>query len=303
MKIWRLFMLAFAACLLAAPLAQKAYAQGWALSQYTPYGGQHQLYFSHEGMRINQKKMGITIVAKAPDWKLTMYNDRAKTYYQTTYEDWKQRSAKGQGFVSSFQRQHKFRNVAPRKGTTSSIAGMACTQYFLGPQGQPGSIICWLSNDISVPPQLTNILMSEFGLPNMNGVPLKVERVDDHGKKVTDLNTEASQMQHLTASNFTYPPNYKRVQEDIEVLVPDDTSQTAADLLNDLSTDPSTQKELNQLIQSSKTKSAATARPAATAPAYARTAATAPAAQRPAAGRSSGSGDINSLIDSFLKGK
>lgn len=309
MKHWRLFSLAITGWASMFSLCPSAHANGWALTQYTPYGGQHYLYFSHEGMRLAQKKMGITIVAKAPDWKLTMFNDHSKTYFQTTYQDWKQRSAKGQSFVSSFQRTHKFRNINPVKGAAGNIAGMAATQYFVGPKNAhewqskptPGWMLCWLSNDITVPQQMTDILTSQFGLPTMHGVPLKVERIDDHGRMVTDLNTEASQVQNLTASNFTYPANYKRVQEDIEVLVPDDTSQTAADLLNDLSSDPTTQKQLNQLINSSW--STANRAPATT---YSRTpvgvSAARPALPKTSASKQS-SGDLNSLIDSFLKGK
>lgn len=299
MRFGRLISMTFAAFILLPALNQSARAQGWALTQFTPYGGQHFLYFSHDGMRLAQKKMGITIVAKSPDWKLTMYNDKAKTFYQTTYEELKQRSAKGQGLMSSFQRTNKLRGVAPRKGTTGNIAGMTATEYFLGPQGQPGSMICWVSTDITVPPQLTTILTSQFNLPQLKGVPLRVERVDDHGRKVTDLNTQASQLQNLAASNFTYPPNYRRVQEDIEVLVPDDTSQTAADLLNDLSADPTTQKQLNQLLNTNSSKGASPrpATGAASRPAY-----SPPPAARPAQKSGSG-GDINSLIDSFLKGK
>ncbi len=290
------FLLTLLLSALAPAAAQAATAQGWLLNQYTPYSGQHQLFFSSDGLRIATRKMGITVVSKAPDWTITMFNDRSKTFYQTSYQDWTRRHKR--------PGHSKFGNKPPRKGTTSNIAGLSATQYIQGTQGQPGSIVYWLSNDITVPKQLSSIITSQFNLPSVTGMPLRVDQVDDHGRPVTALNTESAHTQHLTAANFRYPSAYKRVQDDMEVLVPNESSQSTQDLLNELSNDPASQKELKELLNTG-TKSAPKGKTyQASAPTHAKPAAKPAANPYHSPGQKSPSAnEINSLIDSFLKSK
>lgn len=300
MRQWRLLILGIGVLTAAICTCLSARAEGWVLSQYTPYGGPHTLSFSSQGMRLEQKKMGITIVAKAPDWTITMFNDRARTYFQVPYHEFVSRKG---GARSGFG----YDNSPPQRVQTGTVGGLNATLYRTGKAGKSRSISYWLSNDISVPHQLTDIIGKQFHWPITVGVPLKVEKIDELSRAVTELNTESGRLDNLTIASFTYPKTYKRVSSDVEVLVPPESSQTTADLLNEFSSDPATKKELDQLLKSSGSKSGAyggstypAARPAA-GPGYAQRPASTPPASRTV--QSKKSSDIDALIDSFLKTK
>ncbi len=299
MKLWRWLSAVLAAPVATLTLSAGARAEGWVLQQYTPYGGEHILYVSSQGFKFLHKKMGVASVSKAPDWKLTIYNDKARTYFQTNYDQWRQRSARGQGLASLHQ-MRKYHHMPPHKVGSETVAGIATTKYCAGAPGQPGSLTYWLSNNMSVPEQMNLFLSSELGLPSLPGLPLRVDQVDDRGRRIRALDTLSAQLSNLPASTFTYPTGYKRVSEDIEVLVPEETKQTAAELLNDLTSDPTTQTQLNQYLNS---RGAGAARAAPARQDYRQPAAAPSGYPRQAGSNPAKTQDIDKLIDSFLKSK
>lgn len=225
------------------PAASKGVSvKGWELLQDNPHTGEWHVFLSNFGMAAVNKKMGCTLVAKAPDWNIVMYNDKTKVYFLSPLSEWK-------GAQSSLKSSAKTRQAysratssliekPPKKLKDEMILGHKTTLYLTDNLVTTGlkKVEFSITPDIQVPMQLQQIFAKIYGvgLTKLKGLPLKVSYIDENGKRSPVFDTRRIQPQMIPMEHFSYPADYKRVDSEIAVLMDEKGREAMASIMDDL---------------------------------------------------------------------
>jgi len=204
--------------------------QGWVLTQRSEVIGDQYVYVAPSGVKIVNPKIGYNIILCAPDWNVCMFNDKTKTYYSVSYGQWMSEIRKQMG-----NRSNELRSGTWRKSAGTTVCGLRASTYTMQAAGARHlrNATCWVSDDIVVPRQITEMLAQSYGLPDNKAYPLKLNTVTNQGKLVVQLDTYNSQPCAIPSTYFYLPQGYTRVNSKEEVMVDDDTKQILRDLAND----------------------------------------------------------------------
>jgi len=214
-----------------------AYAddKGWVLTQRSANLGDQYVYISATGLKLVSPKQGVNIVTSAPDWNVAMYNDKTRMYYSTSFSHWMQELDHKMAGRGQDMSQRKW-----TKAGSQQVAGLNATQYVMN--GSGGQLTksanirhadCWISTDIAVPTQISQMLAKVYGLPDTRTFPLKVSYVSSTGTLSPMLDTYRTQACPIPSHYFGLPQGYRRAESEAEVMIDDETKQ----ILNDLASD------------------------------------------------------------------
>jgi hypothetical protein len=216
---------------------------GWVLTQKSAQFGDQYLYVTKNGLKCYNPRAGFAFVSHAPDWNVIFYNEKTRVYYQTTMDKWKA-EMRSRGFGTDMQD----RNWT--KGGSSNICGLHAVEHKmtvsntlrLGKRAttQISGATYWTCEDISVPPQLSSLLSTVYGLPTTQYIPLRVLAVEQ-GKNKQLLDTYRSQQSAIPVSYFSCPSGLTPVKSDAEVMMNDEQKQILNDMARDLD-DPKSSK-------------------------------------------------------------
>lgn len=262
--------------------------KGWVLTQKSATLGDQYLYISPNGLKCVNPKAGFAMVSAAPDWNIVMFNDKTRCYFATTLDSYKRTLAQ-RGLTSDLA------NRQWARGQTNNIGGMRATQFVMrggagitrmGANGKAhrssvSAADYWVSDEITVPPRLGDLLASAYGLPTTQYVPLRLEYTDAKGPKRM-LETYRMQATAIPQTYFQCPGGYKLVQSDAEVMMNDEQKQ----MIDDMS------REMGGGLESPTPTSQPQYSPQPTA---------APAAQRQPAAAGGGTDALSKLLDAYKK--
>jgi hypothetical protein len=185
---------------------------------------------------------GCNLIMKAPEWKVSYFNDRAKVIYQTDAQHFQGRSSLA--FSDVFGARFLGVVPVPGKAAASTVAGLnvrvlrmtsATPKAPKGPR-PPGAERIYVrqatyygTDDLSLPPSVSLVLQRYYKIPSVAGFPVKVSIVNDAGHDKKELNTESCTRSPMPPSTFDIPSGYKRVNSEPAVVANDQK-----DLLNDM---------------------------------------------------------------------
>lgn len=233
--------------------------KGWELLQDNPHTGEWHVFLSNAGMAAVNKKMGCTLVAKAPDWNIVMYNEKTKVYFLSPLNEWKgaQNSLKS----SAKTRQAYSRATTsliekpPKKLKDEVILGHKTSLYLTDNLVTTGlkKVEFSITPDIQVPVQLQQIFAKIYGvgLTKLKGLPLKVSYIDENGKRSPVFDTRHIKEQMIPMQHFTYPKDFKRVDSEIAVLMDEKGREAMASIMDDLGEGEG--EDLDSLLDEKKT--------------------------------------------------
>lgn len=213
--------------------------KGWVLTQKSTTLGDQYIYISPSGLKCVNPKAGFALVTKAPDWNIVLFNDKTRVYFQTTLDKWRQ-DLQSRGMTSPLAGRQWSR------AGNANIAGMKATQYVMrgggaiarGKSKKPPVNIqaadYYVSEEISVPSKLTDLLTTAYGLPPTANVPLRLNCQESGKPQKTLLDTYRSQQAPIPISYFTCPGGYKAVKSDAEVMMTDEQRQMIEDMTKDM---------------------------------------------------------------------
>lgn len=231
---FRLAAFAIVALVSAAPA--RADDSGWVLTQRSANFGDQYVYVSPQGLKLVSPKQQVNIVTCAPSWNVCFYNDRTHSFYATTFQQWMAELDHKLAGRGSDMSERKW-----NKSSDSNIAGVKATEYvmnggYLTPSTKKSSIRhanCWISEQITIPPQVSQMLAKVYGLPDTRTFPLKVSYVNTSGALNNMLDTYRAQACPIPTSYFGVPSNYKRCASEAEVMMDDETKQIFNDMMSD----------------------------------------------------------------------
>lgn len=216
--------------------------QGWVLTQKSATFGDQYVYISSNGLKCYNPRAGFALVTHAPEWDITLYNEKTHVYYSTTMDKWR-------GELQSRMLSRDIQNAKWSKASGGNISGLRATQYVMSggnslhmPHTKNhhshsiSDATYWVSEDITVPPALSSLLATAYGVPATQNVPLRLTCTDGGAKK-TLLETYRTQQAPIPVSYFVCPGGYSLVKSDAEVMMNDEQKQIFNDMAKDLGPD------------------------------------------------------------------
>ncbi|MBX9878627.1 MAG: hypothetical protein K2Y22_09230 [Candidatus Obscuribacterales bacterium] len=237
--------------------------KGWILHQTSPFAGEQIAYISRDGVKSVNPTMHITCIVRADNPKIIYFNDQTKVYSEQTIDEWKANLAKRKAGIDGIA---KVMGDPPQKTLKKTgeleIAGIKATQYTeeggTPPPAKPGGLglqptakqdsELYFANDISVPEAFHLVSHKSMSLPENKGVLLRMVVTTGDGEKVTALDTTSFERQDLPPDTFAAPTGYKRVKNDMEVLMGEGAGQAMESLFNEFAK-PETQKGTKDLFK------------------------------------------------------
>lgn len=238
MKRWNSLLVAgLILGMLSNPLAARADEQGHGMILNSPHAGMLYLYVTPNGIALVFPKTGAKIVLHSPDWKVVMYNDKSKVYYIESMEEVTNLDTRSARRGRAQLARHASANSI-RKGKTAPIANMNATQYLIHTMSDSGPKLAetWITQDFTPPKQLIDLLGKLFRIETANfpkGMPLRVKLSDDAGKRDLIFDTLKCETQMIKSASFSYPAGYKRVDNEIAVLVDEKSRKKMESILED----------------------------------------------------------------------
>jgi hypothetical protein len=230
--------------------------QGYVLTQKSTKMGDQYLYLSSEGIKITNPRAGFNLVARAPNWDITLYNDKTRCFYQTTAERYRQE-------LAGRSPDGELKNSTWSKMGDTYINGLKATEYRMGSKTvrsktKAGGVVSktingaqyWVASEITIPAKLTELLAAAYGLPSQTSacVPLRLKYSESTGDHLI-LDTYRVDKAPIPVAYFDKPAGYKPVTSDAEVMMNDEQKQIMSDMARDLGSDPQGAQLKNKIDQ------------------------------------------------------
>ncbi len=205
----------------------------WLLLQKSKLVGDQKVYVSPLGLRIENKNMGFTAVARPGDSGVVMFNVKDKTYCTETFADWRGYFV---GRVAAFSDQDlNYNDVDWKKtGASQKLAGLTALQYKMmhgqtAPTAHSGTIKkappkrqaeYWVTEDLKISQKLSDVLCRLYGLPQgIKGIPLRGMYRDGHRSPNVGLDTVDSTQTSVSATFFAPPGGFKHVKNSFDIIM------------------------------------------------------------------------------------
>jgi hypothetical protein len=191
----------------------------WVMEQHSEESGDHLTYLSAKGLKSVNNSKHLTTVLMAPTWRMVLFSDSHKTYYETTYATWKSNVAQRMSFVFGEdipKYEWKLQSTTEQKDGHKALLYTVIHDAYSGKnfmgQAHVRKRVYWLANDIAVDPMVANTLARILGFPELDKIPLAYAGVYQE-RYLTALKT-LSIHEIKNTSQIKYPDlkGYKRLK-------------------------------------------------------------------------------------------
>jgi hypothetical protein len=212
--------------------------------------GDTDLIISMIGMRMQNKgRMGFTLVAGAPDWRVTVFRDDDKTYYAETLEQFESSGLYSDMISNRYDRQ--WQSTAP----TTKFRFFLWTARRTSGRGR---LLEYLPLTGICAPQIERIMYAAFKTPTNGGVTLLCSKtvsgkdwlsgLSQEGDKRVLLSTSAAKAVTVSKTIFRAPTCYKAVKA-IQQVMSSTESRHGAEDMDDLFEMGADARKKNKLIR------------------------------------------------------
>jgi hypothetical protein len=201
------------------PRTPRAPKDLWIISQKTD-GGIHYTVCVAKGA-VKFVSGNLAILAKEPDWKVSVLNERTKLYWQTALTDFD-----GLPPVETYDLK-KIEPVATEI-TQTKIAKRAVDLYEGKPEYAPekakkmgftpAKIRIWSCSDVNADTKALEVLSRLYGVSGVKGIPMRVQMETPKGEKIECLSTDWCFDRNLSPLFFDVPKHFKKAGDKAEVL-------------------------------------------------------------------------------------
>lgn len=215
---------AFFACLPVLAGEGEKYLSGWLLTQKSKICGEAAVYLTAAALKVVDPKTSTTLVSKAPDWKVVVFNTSSKTQYASSFEKFQGYSRLGLQVQVGFT--HGGIPLAKQSGT-STVEGTKANIYGTTPQyeknnrrlflagrlsgGAPATARLLTSSGWALPAQEGAILSRLYGVDDTSDIPLDFHCTDQERADKAGLKTLAIKKTTIAAKEFDCPVGYRFV--------------------------------------------------------------------------------------------
>lgn len=218
---------------------------GWVISQSSNVAGTVFSEITGNALRMKIGRLGLIFTTKGPEWNASVYNEATRNFVEMPYKVWRERftfSCKtSSGKTGLLDRNGQLQLTSHATGKFEKICKFKAAQWVVERKanqklGLPQQKLTelWIASDIKAPPEITQIFCSRLNVPVTKGIPLKAVHLSN-GRMVSVLETLAVEKKLLPASLFEPIKGYRRVKDELALMM----DESAEDMVNDLLDSPS----------------------------------------------------------------
>lgn len=219
--------------------------RGWFIEQHNPHTGDWTVYLSDAGMSATNQQLGCTLVTSAPNWDMTIYNERTKMYFSSPLEKWNGLSGVLHGAARDTGQQLNYPGspvaVKPaEKVRDTAILNHKATVYRSDSLVTSGlrKLEFAVTPDVQPSAHLKQVFGKLYGVKAIKtkGLPIMVSYLDQNGKKTLVFETTKLLQIDVPANKlqFTNKANYKKVETEISVFIDEKGNNDIENILGDL---------------------------------------------------------------------
>jgi hypothetical protein len=189
----------------------RAASEGILLNTKHSVYGIGKVYVCPVGIKVVNEGGGRTVIVKAPDWKVAVFDDDTKLFWVGTLADY----AHGD-FVNVLNVVYAQEKVVPVKTSLhSTMAGMKATKYVTIadkalPKSASNEVAYWVAEDTGIPPAVCKAFCIMSGLPQLPGITLRASYPPRPGMKVNNIDTTSSAKMKFADDFFKYPSGFEK---------------------------------------------------------------------------------------------
>ena len=200
----------------------------WLLTQLnpnSPYSHSQIALISREGIVISADD--VKLFVPTPHKEVAIYNSTQKQFYKGPLKSWFSKYG-----ALPFSKTHKYM----LKAAHGKVGNVEADQYFMMQgKGKDARKLreVWTTDAIEVERPVKEILQHLCGLPegSVDGVPLRVTRLEDSGRNDVILNTLSVKRIPSPKNAFKQPAGYRQVQSELALMVNYGKQSALKDLL------------------------------------------------------------------------
>lgn len=196
---------------------------GMVCKQKSELSGEHLVHLKvNSAVKLYDRSSGIGVIAKAPTWKVHLYNTAARTYYENEPNKIRGVVAKQLAFVIG----ENPNSLHWRKGESKIVSGMKAQEYKTNltdiETGKPSPkrpAQYWLAYEQLLPVPVANMVCRIYGMPELSSFPIKLILTNGASKIVDGLQTTEVQKKTILSSEFDPPKGFRKVPTERDVFV------------------------------------------------------------------------------------
>lgn len=232
----------------------------WLISQKTDGGINYTICVAKGAVKFVTGNLAV--IAKAPDWKVSLLNERTKLYWQMPLSDFT-----GLAPVENFD----LKQLGPAAETNDEtnddkpkVAKRAVEKLEGKPEYSaekakkmgftPAKVTVWTCSDIQADPQALDVLARLYGTSGIKGIPMQVQMETASGEKIDCLKTEWCFDRNLSPLFFDVTKQFKKAKSQADLMAKLNASTARGELKPHEAVSP----HVKQLIKNKAAKPVAT---------------------------------------------
>lgn len=198
--------------------------RGWLIRQQSPfsvYSGNQNVYLTKT--RLKMQGSNVRLFYESKTREIEVYNTATKEFYSGPAQSW----------IKKYVNLPKEKFVEATK-RTKMIAGKQALLFYLSKNESTGVHRLrevWATESILVPEDMCKVMWGLCGLHAAPGVPMRVMRLLDRGKTEMLLDTLEVSEAKFNEKDFVRPKGFKRVKNELELLLHASDTGSATDML------------------------------------------------------------------------
>jgi hypothetical protein len=198
-----------------------AKSQGRILTLTSELAGKMSVVWNEDALRITFHKSGLVAIIKRPSWRVQFFSNLTKKYCDYSFEEFRVKFGQSKHRLSPFNR-----IIACNK--TARIAGLNASEYLCARADKTGKIDWsekseeWITKDLHMPGPTSTILAETAALPKNYGVPIRIIRYRNYAPASQTIDTIGYHQIALKPDTFTLPSGYRRVADEVSVIMEED---------------------------------------------------------------------------------
>lgn len=208
----------------------------WLVSQKTDGGINYTVCVAKGAVKFVTGNLAV--IAKEPDWKVSLLNERTKQFWQMPLADFH-----GLAPVENFDLKKLEPSVsaqAENKDGKLKIAKRSVEVFEGKPDYSPekakkmgftpAKVTVWTCKDIHADPKALEVLSRLYGTSGINGIPLQVQMETPSGEKIECLKTEWCFDRNLSPLFFDVTKQFKKASSVADLMAKLDSHTSRAEL-------------------------------------------------------------------------
>lgn len=201
------------------------------LVQDSTVSGHQTIYVTDHALKIDNDKLGATILCTAPNWDVFIYNRRSHTFFETPANKFKASFFQA---LTSVYGEGLSRLVWEKEGPTT-LVGVPAVKYVCIPKNNQEIKLrtvpitkgyYWIASKFQLPANAYGVLAKVDSLPFLPGLPLAVNYTASDGKTDSPLSLKSARKITVSSGDFARPKGYTKAKSERDVFI-DDAGQSA----------------------------------------------------------------------------